>query len=82
MTNMHEGSPANDFGSQARFVAAAKRSKPIAWKRVELLRAACALPPALSFEQSVAMISLPISASADCFGFDGVEGRAHRSVWC
>jgi hypothetical protein len=62
--NMHEASTTNDFGSQARFVAAAKRNKPLAWKRVELLRDACALPPTLSLEQSAATISMPMSASA------------------
>ena len=44
MTNIHEGSTANDLGSLARFVAAAQRNKPMAWQRVEVLKAACALP--------------------------------------
>jgi hypothetical protein len=44
MMDIRKSSIADDFGSQARFVAAAQRDKPMAWKRVELLRAACALP--------------------------------------
>ena len=56
MTNTQKASALNDFGSLERFVAASKRAKPTAWKRVELLRAACALPPVLSLEQSVALI--------------------------
>ena len=59
MMDIHEGSTVDDIGwqAQAHFVAAAKRNKPKAWQRVELLRAACALPPTLSLEQSVATIS-------------------------
>jgi hypothetical protein len=39
----HESLTANDSGSQARFVAAARMNRPEAWKHVELLKAACAL---------------------------------------
>ena len=66
--DMYEASLTNENRSQARFVAAAKRDKPMAWRNVELLRAACALPPTLSLEQSAAAISLMISAG-------------HRMLW-
>ena len=82
MTNMSEGSAANDdVGSQARFVAAAQRNKPMAWKRVELLRAVCAIPPTLSLEQSAATISLAILGPPTALDSRG-EGRAGRSACC
>jgi hypothetical protein len=80
MTNMQEGSTLNDFGSLERFVAAAQRTRPMAWKRVELLRAACALPPMLSLEQSVAMITGPVSLGRRLDSIEGMEGRADRGA--
>ena len=82
MRNVLEALTANDYGSQARFVAVAKRNKPMAWQHVELLKAACALAPAFSLEQSAAAILLMISGAAECFGFKAVDCRAHRSMWC
>jgi len=43
MQSTYQRSIASSFGSQARFVAAAKATWPDAWKSVENLKMACAL---------------------------------------
>jgi hypothetical protein len=43
MQSTHQRSISNGSRSQARFVAAAKATKPDAWKSVESLKMACAL---------------------------------------
>jgi hypothetical protein len=43
MQTMQQRSISYRFGSQARFVAAAKATTPDAWKSVEDLKMACAL---------------------------------------
>jgi hypothetical protein len=62
MNKIRENSAADDLGSQARFVAAARRDRPVAWQCVEMLRAACAVPPTLTLLPESAATMAPLIA--------------------